>query len=150
MKISFGMIFSLIIIIAIITTAFFVIRLVLKNQRCMEINLVIEDLKENIDQAWKSEKVSYDKEFSVPTQIKKICFINLNSRDGIPEEVYLEIRENSESDNLFLFPANSACERHATSLNHIEFDNFCIDNTGKISLRFEKSLDEDFVRIKNE
>ena len=70
-------------------------------------------------------------------------------KDRIEEEIYLEIRENSDSNNFFLFPANNACERHATTLNHIDFDSFCVDNAGKISLRFEKSLDEDFVRIKN-
>ena len=150
MQMSFNMIFSIIIIIAIIISSFIVIKWVLGNQRCIQINLFIEDIEREVDKSWKTSETSFTMERNLPTAIKRICFINLNDKRGISNDILAEIREYNEVDNLFLMPRKKACERHSVEIENIKFDNFCVENTGTVNIKFGKRFDEDFVRVGGE
>ena len=52
--ISFGMIFSIILIIAVVGVAFYVINNFIELKKCTEIGLFYDDLKKYIDEAWQS------------------------------------------------------------------------------------------------
>lgn len=75
---SFSVIFSIIIIIFIITTAFFAIRHFLSLDNCAQIGMFYEDIQTEITQAWRDE--IYEDTFTVklPKDVETVCFGSLS------------------------------------------------------------------------
>src|SRR3989338_2426588 len=55
LELSFSMIFSIIVIIAIVAVAFYMISYLLKLKNCTELGLFGRDLQDTIDRAWNSD-----------------------------------------------------------------------------------------------
>jgi len=150
MQISFGMIFSIFIIIAIIVSSFIIIKWVLKNQRCMEINLFIEDLKNEVDKSFKDEESIYTFTRSFPVSIEYICFVNSPQSEVIPENYLEEVERMKENTNMILLPIKKSCQRAYTNINKIVFEDFCIKNSGTIKIKLVKDYEDNLVRISEE
>jgi len=129
MKLSFGMIFSIILMILFLAFAFYVIRKFVFLQQDVQVKSFVEDLQADINRAWKEDKSSATEEYSLPDKVEAVCFDDEASRD-------LTFRPTSER-----IPKED--------LEHIEIETpFCVDNTdGKITLIIEKVLGEALVRI---
>lgn len=75
MKLSFGMIFSIILIIIFIAFAFFAISKFMKFQKEIKYVDFKQDLQQEIDTMWKSSQGSKDVTHPLPKEITSICFV---------------------------------------------------------------------------
>lgn len=136
MKLSFGMIFSIILIIIFIAFAFYAIHKFLELQRTIEIEDFSNKLQQDVDKMWKSPKGSSNESYSLPKRIVRICFTN-----------------EDESYNLELLSSEMVIKR--TTIEHIDIaeiiseeEPYCILNIDKkVELRLFKDFGEDLVTI---
>lgn len=150
---SFGMIFSIILIIAIIAVAFYAITYFLDLSECAEIGLTYQDLKSEVDKAWNSEV--YGDVFSggLPKGIDEVCFGKLDlTFFGFKEEYdsIARVFRHSE-DNLFLYPPSGGCGKESASFNleHAETSEFfCVPVVEReFSVRLEKGSFDSLVKL---
>ncbi|MDO8509280.1 MAG: hypothetical protein Q7S27_06395 [Nanoarchaeota archaeon] len=155
-NLSFSMIFSIIVIIAIVAVAFYVIKSFVSVSECTQIGLFYEDIQEHISKAWQSP-ISKDTFIGkIPSGINLVCFGNLNqsSSKEYREEhnSILKANINMKNRNLFLYPANKACDSTLSSikLDHVKTDEFfCIPaKDSKIELITEKDQFDSLVTLR--
>jgi hypothetical protein len=153
---SFGMIFSIILIVFFIVVAFIAIRHFLSVRDCANVGIFINDLQEEIDSAWNANDLSSEFTGLLPSGIKKICFSNVTeSFTGIDKELGIEI-DIYPDKNMFLFPPNKACDMAEYNLEHIDLDfitrtnnPYCIDVTkGKVVMMIEKESNDRLVKLR--
>ncbi len=95
---SFGMIFTIILIIVFIVAAFFAIRYFLNFQKQVEINQFNQNVQEEITNMYKSQYGEKAINLRVPSKAEKICFRKILSKvemtihfsNLLPEIVSLE------------------------------------------------------------
>jgi hypothetical protein len=150
-SLSFGMIFSILVIISVIAIAFYVISYFLNLQKCTNVSLFYEDFQNEMDDAWRSE-ITQDRFIGkVPGSIEKVCLRHeLNIGRGSEFE---ELKDYGRSgENVFLYPPNKACKRPAVTIEHIDLSEIgwaCFDVVdGKVALEYEKGSFDSLVRIK--
>ena len=133
-KLSFGMIFSIILIIVFLAFAFYAIKTFLGIQDKAQIKKFLNDLKSDVDRVWKSTESSGEKEYILPSKIDAVCF-----RDNDYENLYFQ------ADKYF----------EGGKIEHIDIlemtyteDPYCIENIdGKIKLTLVKEISEALVTI---
>jgi len=76
MQLSFGMIFSIILIIIFIIFAFYAIRSFLRVNDSAKVGNFINSLQEDVDSIWKAAKGSQEASYTLPSNVNKICFEN--------------------------------------------------------------------------
>lgn len=125
---SFSTIFSIFIIIFIISVAFFAIDHFVDLWKCSSIGLYYDDLKEEVRDAWASTSGWYQDEFTskIPkgglfgTDIDFVCFGNLSDAtvttgagtdwSHIKNNLTFTYRYNPHgSQNVFMYPPDEAC-----------------------------------------
>ncbi len=74
MELSFGMIFSIILIVAFLLAAFFAIKYFLDFQREIKYKQFEENLQSDIDRLWQSSSGSKQVEYILPKGVRAICF----------------------------------------------------------------------------
>src|SRR3989344_4093147 len=131
LEISFSMIFSIIVIIAIIGVAIYVIMFFLGVDKCGETGFFYSDLQNEINEAWRSQSYKDNFEVKLPSNIKYICFgaLNIDAKDSKSEEIQREIDFSiyaSDTANLFLFPSGEACDGDLANnkIENVEIDGF--------------------------
>lgn len=133
-KLSFGMIFSIILIVIFIAFAFYAIKIFLGLQGSAEIKKFVNDLQLDIDRVWKSDGASQEREYILPSKVEYVCFVD------------------DEYQNL-IFQASEFIK--GTKIDRIDVqkttegeDPFCIKNIdGKIKIRLQKDFREALVTI---
>lgn len=75
MKLSFGMIFSIILIIVFLFVAFYGIQKFLDLQKNIVYKQFLEDLNADVYEKWKSTQGSEAITYRVPSSVESICFI---------------------------------------------------------------------------
>lgn len=134
LNLSFGMIFSIILIIAFIAFAFYAIQKFLNLQTTIKVNQFKEDLQEDIDRVWKSSQENFEGEYSLPKNIEAVCF------------------ENDDYENM-KFQSEKFFE--SQKINHIDIaetlkgeDSVCFENfEGKVSITLKKDYDDALVTL---
>lgn len=134
LNLSFGMIFSIILIIAFIGAAFFAIQKFLEMQDAAKVGQFKNNLQNDVDKMWKSFQGSQKVEYSLPNQIEKVCF------------------EDDPYENIF-FNSKEFFQRY--NINHIDIEKitenenpFCINNKdGKIKMILKKDYGDNLVKI---
>jgi len=91
MQISFGMIFSIILIIVFLAFAFFGIIKFVEIQNNVLINKFVDNLNNDIDKMWKSSRGAQEVTYDLPKKIKEVCF-----KDYEKENVYFVSDKNFE------------------------------------------------------
>ena len=138
MKLSFGMIFSIILIIIFISFAFYAILKFLDLQDSIKIEQFKDNLQNDVDKMWKGSQGEREVDYSLPSKIESICF------------------KEDEYENLF-FRSDKFIE--GGKIEHIDIDkilgtkdSFCIENkNNKIKMIIKKDYGEALVTIeKNE
>lgn len=156
MKISFGMIWAIILIIAFLGFGFYAIQKFLGMQRNLEVGNFADSFQEDVDRMWKSSKASQEISYVLPKRIEKVCFIDYySSLKG--EEV--KIGENLkqlfyEKENMFFYPIGSAEGLDAMEIKHLDIETItkennpqCFDNTGKVEFVIKKDYSNPLVII---
>lgn len=155
---SFGMIFSIILIVIFLIFAFFVIKKFLGMKSDVETGKLIEDLRNDVDKMWKSSQGSQEIEYSVPSKAEQICFVDYNSESrGRNLERYSKLKQvyNGE-ENLFFYPVGSGNGLDAVEIQHISIEKitekenpYCIlSEDGKIVVTISKGFNEALVTIR--
>lgn len=137
MHLSFGMIFSIILIIIFIAFAFYAITKFLSFQETIKIEQFFNDIQGDIDKIWKGSQASQEKEYFLPKKIEAVCFT---------DDEYENLYFRSEK-----FVGGKKIE-HIDINEIIKNENpFCINNEkGKVKMRLVKNFGESFVTIKRQ
>jgi hypothetical protein len=160
MQISFGMIFSIIIIIAIIAVAVYVIIYFLNLNKCTETGTFKQKLQERIDQAYSGGKTlgGFDVA-TLPSAVKYVCFGNygngyLGQATNDERTAYQGLVRYANPDiNMYIYPPGSGCNKGLSTfeLEHIQTVQdkfFCVKvNDGKASIKISKSVEDALVTI---
>ncbi|MEK6889328.1 MAG: hypothetical protein AABW80_04445 [Nanoarchaeota archaeon] len=155
-QLSFGMIFSIILIIATVAVAFFFIKNFLNSSSCVQVNKFYDDLQKDIDKVWRAPQAEELFMINLPGGINAVCFGNLElaQQKGFVQE-YGDLRKYQEDEsNIYLYPGKKACdgELAVKELKHFDdSDFFCInlDADNKIKIIKESSKDS-LVKIESE
>lgn len=157
MRLSFGMIFSIILIIVFLSFGFYVIMKFLDFKGSVEAGTIIKNIQNDVDKMWKSSQGSQEKEYRVPTKVEKVCFVDYASDEEGENSVFYEKLKQVYyvNENFFFYPVGSGNGLDAAEIEHLDLGKitqvenpFCIDaDDGKISLVIKKNFDESLVTI---
>ncbi len=152
---SFGVIFSIILIVAIIGVAFYAITYFLNIKKCSDIAFFYKDLEGEINRAYGSQLYQDVFEGGLPSGIDSVCFGNLSSslaRQYGKEYEFLK-RYKDINANLFLYPNKNACDSNLayTNLEHVKMSEnvfFCSSvKNGKVQIKIDKSNFDSLISL---
>ncbi len=133
MNLSFGMIFSIILIVVFIAFAFYGIGKFLEFQETIKIKQFLTDLQYDIDTVWRGSQASQPKEYSLPKKILEVCF-----RDDTYENLYFK------SDKFIEGKLIDHIDTESLSVS----GDLCFENTNnKINLILRKEFGKTLVII---
>lgn len=157
MQLSFGMIFSIILIIVFLAFTIFAITKLMGIQRTFQAGTFVNDLQRDIDRMWKGSQGAEVQTYVVPSKTKAVCFVDfLSAKKGPNESVYNELSQVFfEKENLVFYPIGSAEGIDANVINHLNITKitkvenpFCITaNKGKVKLTVKMSPGDALVTI---
>ncbi len=133
-ELSFGMIFSIILIVVFLAAGFYAISKFIAFQRTIQIGIFITDFGNNVETLWKRNQGSQDLVYSLPPTINAVCF------------------KNDEFENLY-FQSKGIVD--GKMIQHIDIakttkdeDPLCIPNLkGKVTIRLSKEMGEALVTV---
>ncbi len=155
---SFGVIFSIIIIIFILVVAGIAVNHFLGLKKCTQIGLFLEDLEKNINKAWNSQSSSFEFSSTLPGNLDYICFANLSDvpKGVYSKEIYSDISLYAGADaNLFFYPRENACNMPYINIKHIdikkitkESNPYCVAvEKGKVAIKIDKGFNDALVNL---
>ena len=168
MKLSFGMIFSIILIIIFLSVAFYAITKFLDLKDDIQVGDSINKLESDVNRIWRATQASEEHTYVFPEKIELVCFIDYD-KDSKGEfttykegselvNIYKKLRKrtNIHNKNLFFYPIGSGGSTGAYNLKHINLtkitseDNpYCFENfNGKTSMILKKEFGKNSVIIK--
>jgi hypothetical protein len=156
MQLSFGMIFSIILIIIFVSFAFYAILKLLEFQRSAQIANFINNFESDINSMWSGGGGSQERSYTLPSRIKKICFIDKQGSGlGIDSEIFQEVSFCADgNNNLCFYPYGSSPEIFSRNIKNIDIEKitlnrnpFCIENNGKVSMTIKMGIGESLVVI---
>ena len=157
LKLSFGMIFSIILIIIFIAFAFYAIQKFLGVQNSVEVGKFGNDFQNDVDSIWKGTQGSKQEEYLIPDKIEYVCLADLTkSRLGSFSSFYSEFEKAYYgTENLFFYPVGAAEGLDSKKIQHIDIGKttvsenpFCVKTVnGKVSLVIKKDFGEALVTI---
>ena len=156
---SFGMIFSIILILIFIAFSFTVIKNWLELGTTTQIESFVDNLGKDVNETWKSSQGSDIKKYNLPGKVDKVCFVDYSSNAkgaGSDMQEYMD-ETYSDIDNLFFYPKSVAKDVGNKEIKNIDIETitsssnpFCINNVdGKVSMVLQKSFNEAQVTITN-
>jgi len=121
MELSFGMIFSIILIIAFLAFTIYAINKFLGIQKTLQAATLVNDLQGAIDKMWRGGQGSQQYTFSLPSKTQAVCLVDFSSpKTGPKESLYNELsRAFFEKENLVFYPVGSAEGLDAAAIGHI-------------------------------
>lgn len=152
-QMSFGVIFSIIIIAATLGIAGYVILKVWNAGNDAGCKLFYSDLQKKIDEAWNQDGgSSYVFSGSASSESEKVCFGYTNQTFAeLDKAAHEKIEEySSKSVNLFFYPiASCGDSSFSYNLKHIKTDKFfCVDiQNGKASVKIAKGTFDALVKL---
>jgi len=157
MGLSFGVIFSIFLIIFFVIIAFIVINSFLKTQKCAQIGIFKDDFQNEIKKAWNSPKQISTFKGRLPSNLDYVCFANLSQQiKGIYNEIGEDISiYEGENANMFLHPIEKTCDIPYHNIRYLDMETiissrnpYCIEvEKGNIDIEIQKELGDRFVRI---
>ncbi len=144
----FTVIFSIIIIVAVLFTAFFVIRWFLEFQRCSQTGLFFNDLESEVMEAYESRSSDYGFTGALPTSVKKVCIADISKEGSTEEEekILLELERYGDPDsNVFAYPSKQLCaEARSKYIKYLEEKSglYCFDvKQSKVEIRIKRDFE---------
>lgn len=156
-QLSFGMIFAIIIIVATIAVAVYVINNFLTLGACTEISQFYKNVNDRVEQAYSSDITQDVVSEKLPSGIDFVCFGSYTqSAPQAFKQKYEEVRRYLKNgENIVLYPARKACDLEHTSytLKHAETrEFFCIPvKEGKVEFKisFDVRLNKKVLIARN-
>lgn len=151
-ELSFNMIISIIIIAAILATAFYSISYFLDLKKCTDTGLFWRDLEQTVEKAWNSERVQQTFKGTLPGTIDSVCIGDVQRAQSSAEYELLEEFALDDA-NVYLYEPRKACEGNAAkSLPHLALAQqnlalkcFPVQN-GIVEIRLTKQGGDSLVR----
>lgn len=151
MQMSFTMIFSIILIIATIGIAVYVISQFFIRGECTKTQIFYDDLRNKIEGIYRSASAKEKYIANVPSGIELLCFGEPDKINGEYTEVARELRRYSGNEkNAFLYPIKSCGSfSGAQKIENVKIDkSFCIKVVErKVSINLQKESNEPLVKI---
>ena len=157
MKLSFGMIFSVILIAIFLAFSVFAIQKFLEIQDAAQVSKFSSNLQEDIDKIWRGSQGSIEKEYTIPKGVTYVCFTDYSSgKKGKYIVVYDSLLQTYfEKENFFFYPLGSGLGLNSKEVKHIDLEKttenenpFCIENLdNKLKLIIKKNFGEVLVTI---
>ena len=151
MELSFGMIFSIILIISFLVFAFYAIKLFINTSDSAKIASFRRDLQEDIDKVWRATQGNQKVSYGLPKKIVEVCIV-----------------KNYET-NLIFYPRDATGDLGPVNLSHINMTAtvkstalgyktksidgqtrymVCFNNTKeKVSMVLKKNFGENLVKV---
>ncbi len=156
LQISFGMIFSIMIIAATLAVAGYVIFKFVNLETNISCKLFANDIQERIDKAWRADGETSDIiEHSAPDKAERICFGEVSLQPSSLDKDYHEFLKtySKKENNLFFYSEDKKIcggDKFAYTLEHASFSSFfCLsEENGKISIKISKRTSEPLVSLK--
>ncbi|VVB83339.1 Uncharacterised protein [uncultured archaeon] len=134
MNLSFGMIFSIILIVIFLAFGIYAILKFLELQESIQVSTFLNDFQNDINKMWKSSQGSQSVKYTLPTKINAVCF------------------QQDQFENLKF---TSARIIHGKIIDNIDIakitkdeNPFCVQNiNGKVSMTIVKNFGEQLVTI---
>ncbi len=155
--ISFGTIFSVILIVFFIVIAFIVIRSFLNTQKCAKIGIFIDGFENDIKDAWNSQSSSFESSGNLPSNLDYVCFANLSADfNGNNFDIENEIGiYQGQNANLFFYPNKNTCNMPYHNIGHLDIGKitalknpYCIAiDDGKLIINIEKGFNDALVSL---
>lgn len=128
MKLSFGMIFSIILIIIFIAFAIYAINIFLGIQKNASSGKLFNDIQRDVDKVWNSFESLEGFEYFLPRGIDSVCFVNFDSdARGIAENLYDDLERISFREGNFVLYSTGA--KPGSDFNSKEIENIDIELT---------------------
>jgi hypothetical protein len=153
---SFGMIWSIILIVFFVLGAFMGIKTFLNYQDTTTLGFFLDDLDKNVKQAFYAESTNYIFKSNLPSGIEYVCFMNFSSVPKSPNTAesmvwnYVTSTYYEQDMNVYLY---SPGKDYGINFDKIKFiyterNPLCVKvKDRKISIRIEKKFEEAFVRL---
>ena len=156
-ELSFSMIFSIILIVIFIVVAFYAIRVFLGLQDSAKVGLFVDEFQGNVNTIWSSTESSQGREYTLPSEVEYICFVDFGEGVGASGEfshLYLDLEFYNSGENMMFYPQSSG-EIEGAEIEHIDLDGitgsenpFCIEvSDGKLELTLVKDFGEAEVKV---
>jgi hypothetical protein len=121
-NLSFGVIFSIILIAVFVFVAIYAINFFLNYSRCVQVGNFYEGFQREVSNAFLSQSVE-NKVFkvSLPSSVEMICFANLSERQRGSFRDEYEMLEDYylEDANLFLIPDSGSCDLNYKKISRL-------------------------------
>ncbi|MAG07700.1 hypothetical protein CMI46_02695 [Candidatus Pacearchaeota archaeon] len=160
-QLSFGMIFSVILIISFLVVAFIVIKSFLGIRCDVEQGLFIDDLQDRLDVIWRGGGAEefFDGKIN-GCEITYVCFWDpdvperggFSSFTSFSENGFSRVDGANGPDNLYFYPRREA-DIQSVFLEHVSLESMEMNPTcykeedGKFEIPLKKNLNEDLIRI---
>ncbi|MBU2503633.1 MAG: hypothetical protein KJ879_01080 [Nanoarchaeota archaeon] len=158
-KLSFSMIFSIILIVIFLAVAFYAIRTFFGFQESAQVGVFVSDLQSDIDRIWRSSESSQAREYNLPSEINNVCFVDFTEGVGGRGDfshIYSELKfQDYGNKNMMFYPSGSS-DLEGTEIKNINLneitknDNpFCLEvSDGKLKMTLVKNFGEALVIVK--
>jgi eight-cysteine-cluster-containing protein len=157
MKLSFGMIFSIILIIIFVAAAFYAIGKFLDLQKALQVGQFVDGVQFDVDKIWKSPQGSTEEEYSLPKNIQAVCFVDYDSpKTGSNQDLYQTLKQVFyEYENMIFYPVGSGQGIDAVKIDHIDIaqitasaNPLCFDNVkGKVTMTLKMNSGDSLVCV---
>ncbi len=158
MHLSFGMIFSIILIIIFIIFAFYAIKKLLDLQKNVTAKQFAKNLETDINKIWQGSGGSQEVTYNIPSEINYVCFVDYSAaKKGNMQNLYITLKKAYTGDeNAFFYPLGTAKGSDSIEVIHLNLGEitsinnpFCIiNNNGKVKMILTKNYGEALVTIK--
>lgn len=157
LQISFGMIFSIILIIVFLAFTGYVITKFFGLQKGIIAGTFLNDLQSDVDKMWGGSQGSEVFEYNVPSKTEFVCFTDFSRLGkGDKQELYSTLKQSFfGSENLVFYPIGSAEGIDSKKIEHInitritQIENpFCLSSVkGKVQMTIQISPGDNLVNI---
>ena len=154
-EMSFGTIFSIILMILFLVVAFIAIRYFFGIQKCAKVGIFCDNFQSEVDSTWYTQGGEFLFKASVPNGVEEICFADLSRLiKGPSESIGDEISiYKGEKTNTFIYPIEEACEMPYKNVNHLDMQDiianenpYCVRvNGGNVNIKLKKEFNQKLV-----
>ena len=153
--ISFGMIFSIILIAIFLAVAIFAIKAFLDSKKSINEGIIIRDLQTEVDRIWRSSQgeTNYKFERKINEKITYVCFYDRDKAiTGGFQDIGKELKRIASPDANFYFYPYRASNLESAQIKNVNMvmsmNPYCIPTEGGfIEIRLSKDVGESLVRV---
>ena len=128
LELSFGVLFSVILIIVVIGAAIYFINVFVNTSDCATVQVFQKEVQDSIDSAWRAAKVEQTMHVRAPRGVSELCIGDSASAVGYASERTALDNYLVQGTGLYLLPVSAACEggQAGKHLTHASGAFFCV------------------------